>query len=167
SSHEKRQPQRLSLMSLEGQLLSGDKPQWDVESHLSIYRINPQYRAIVSMRSKHISRLADNENLNPENVLPAFAPFVSMRTSILPCISVADHNDASSEFYLLAEKARQHHAVLTTNVGLVVMGEDLQNAMHNVEELEETAALRLQSLNENLQYLSNEEIAEIHAVFAH
>ncbi|MEZ8140923.1 ribulose phosphate epimerase [Enterovibrio norvegicus FF-33] len=165
--HGKLRPQLLSLMSLEGRLISGEKPQWDVEYHLAIYRANPKYRAIVSMRSKHISKLADNESLNPENVLPAFAPFVAMRTPILPRVSVTDNNGVSNEFCMLAEKARQHHALLTTNAGLVVMGENLKDAMYNFEELEETAALRLQTPNENLQYLSNEEIAEINAVFAH
>ncbi|WP_407334056.1 class II aldolase/adducin family protein [Enterovibrio sp. 27052020O] len=166
-SHGKLQPQLLSLVSLEGQLISGDRPQWDVECHLAIYRANPKHRAIVSMRSKHISELADNASLNPENVLPALAPFVAMRTPILPRVSVIDGNSASHEFYMLAEKARQYHAVLTANLGLVVMGKNLKDAMYNFEELEETAALRLQYPNENFQYLSNEEIAEIKAVFAH
>ncbi|CZF87091.1 class II aldolase/adducin family protein [Grimontia marina] len=152
-----------SVVSLSGDLISGDLPNWEFEHHLDIYNANPKHKAIFTITPRHISKLVTEENLNVENVLPALSPIVVMRTTTLPRIPLF----RSSGSCFLAEKAKSHHAVLIANIGLVVMGEDLEDALCNVEELEETAALRMQAANDNFRYLSNEEIAEINAVFAH
>ncbi|CZF81532.1 L-fuculose phosphate aldolase [Grimontia celer] len=155
--------EHFSVVSLKGDLISGDLPEWEFQHHLDIYNANPKHKAIFTITPKHISKLISEENLNNENVLPALSPIVAMRTTTLPKIPL--FRSSGSRF--LAEKAKSHHAVLIDNIGLVVMGEDLEDALCNVEELEETAALRMQAANDNFRYLSNEEIAEINAVFAH
>lgn len=156
-------PDHFSVVSLKGELLSGELPDWEFEHHLDIYNANPRHKAIFTLTPKNISKLVTDDQQSVENVLPALAPIVAMRTLTLPKIPI--FRSAGSHF--LAEKAKNHHAVLIANVGLVVMGRDLEDALRNVEELEETAALRLNAANDNFQYLSNEEIAEINSVFAH
>lgn len=156
-------PEHFSVVSLQGELLSGELPDWEFEHHLDIYNANSKHKAIFTLTPKNISKLVTSDHQNVENVLPALAPIVSMRTPTLPKIPI--FRSSGSRF--LAEKAKNHHAVLIANIGLVVMGKDLEDALRNVEELEETAALRLNAANDNIQYLSNEEIAEIKAVFAH
>lgn len=155
--------EHFSVVSLKGEVISGDLPEWEFQHHLDIYNANPKHKAIFTITPKHISKLISEENLNSENVLPALSPIVAMRTMTLPKIPLL----RSSGSRFLAEKAKSHHAVLIDSIGLVVMGEDLEDALCNVEELEETAALRMQAANDNFRYLSNEEIAEINAVFAH
>ncbi|KKD61845.1 ribulose-phosphate 3-epimerase [Grimontia sp. AD028] len=155
--------EHFSVVSLDGKLISGDSPSWEVDHHLDIYNANPKHKAIFTITPKHISKLVQKDELDVENVLPTLSPIVAMRTMTLPKIPLFR---SSGSFYL-AEKAKHHHAILIANLGLVVMGKDLEDALCNVEELEETAALRMQAANDNFQYLSNEEIAEINSVFAH
>ena len=61
----------------------------------------------------------------------------------------------------LAAKADQSKAFLLANHGVVVCGTDLQDAVDNTEELEETAKLLFILQGQNVRYLTDEEVNDL------
>ncbi|WP_026973098.1 aldolase [Aliagarivorans marinus] len=151
-------PARLSLLDMNGQHLSGDKPSKEVSFHLAIYQQRPSAKAIVHLHSTYLTALSCLSELDRANAIKAFTPYYVMRVGSLPVVEYFNPGDPriGSE---LAKLAPDYRAYLLANHGPVVTGSDLLDAVDNAEELEETAKLYLLLRGNQVAYLSDENVA--------
>lgn len=153
---------RLSVLSQDGTLLSGDKPTKEAKFHLAIYQGNPQLKAIVHLHSCYCTALACLKNLNPVSVFKPFTPYVVMRMGDIPLVPYYKPGSPRLAEDLL-KLAPGHKAFLLANHGAIACGKNLTEAVNNAEELEATAKLFfvLQSRREDIRYLTEDEVAEL------
>lgn len=162
SSLGKLQKDHLSFIDRSGNLLSGDKPTKEVSFHLAIYENNPSLKAVVHLHSCYSTALSCLNNLNEQSVIKPFTPYVVMRMGDIPLVpyyAPGSPNIARD----LSKLAPNHNAFLLANHGPVTCGKNLIEAVNNAEELEATARIYflLSGIQEQVRYLSDEEIAEL------
>ncbi len=160
SSMGRLNPETLSLVDINGNHLSGDKPSKEVEFHLALYRNNQACNAVVHLHCTYLTALSCIDDLPSDNVIKPFTPYFVMRVGRLPLIPYFNPGDPQIAIEL-ANKAADYRAFLLANHGPVVTGTDLEDAVDNAEELEETAKLFLLLNNHPIRYLSDEHITEL------
>lgn len=160
SSLGRLQPEQLSIVDLNGNLLSGNKPSKEVVFHLAIYQANPSHQAIVHLHSTYLTALSCLADLDWDNAISPFTPYYVMRVGKLPVIPY--YCPGSPQIAIaLAEKTKHHKAVLLANHGVVVCGKNLQDAVDNTEELEETAKLNFLLQPYQIRHLTQNEVQEL------
>ncbi len=147
----------LSVVDINGNHISGKKPSKEVAFHLVIYRNNPNCNAIVHLHSTYLTALSCLEGLDRANAIKAFTPYFVMRIGELPVIPYLHPGDPQIAEEL-AHRAEHCRAFLLANHGSVVTGSDLEDAVDNAEELEETAKLAFILKDHNVRYLTDEEV---------
>ena len=160
SSMGRLEAETLSVVDMDGNHLSGDKPSKEVEFHLEIYKNNSSCNAIVHLHCTYLTALSCLKNIDPENVIKPFTPYYVMRVGKLPLIPYFNPGDPQIAIEL-GKRATDYRAFLLANHGPVVTGFDLEDAIDNAEELEETAKLRLLLQGQDIQYISEKNIAEL------
>ncbi|UTV31023.1 3-oxo-tetronate 4-phosphate decarboxylase [Photobacterium atrarenae] len=150
----------LSVVDIDGNHLSGDKPSKEVAFHLAIYRNNPACNAIVHLHSTYLTALSCLEGLDPDNAIRPFTPYYVMRVGQLPVIPYLRPGDPQIATEL-ANRAGDYRAFLLANHGPVVTGTDLCDAVDNAEELEETAKLALMLDGKAIRYLTAAEVTAL------
>lgn len=160
SSFGRLDPDALSLIDAEGKHLSGDKPTKEDFMHLSIYRVRKDCGAVVHLHSTHLTALSCLKELDPKNALRAFTPYYVMRVGRLPVIPYYKPGDPriAEDAAALAPSCS---AMLLANHGPIVLGSNLIEAVNNSEELEETAKLYFLLGDREINYLSDEAVAEL------
>lgn len=151
---------KLSKVTLEGEWVSGDKPSKEVSFHLSLYRNNPECKAVVHLHSTYLTALSCLEGLDPHNAIRPFTPYVVMRMGDIPVVPYyrPGHPGIGED---LARLAPGRNAFLLANHGSVVSGSTLQEACNSAEELEETAKLIFVLGDRPIRYLTAGEVAEL------
>ena len=150
----------LSVLDMQGNLLEGQKPSKESVFHLAIYQANPDCKAIVHLHSTYLTALSCLDGLDPDNAIRAFTPYYVMRVGKLPVIPY--YRPGSPEIAReLSKQANSGKAFLLANHGVVVTGGDLQDAVDNTEELEETAKLQFILQGQKIRYLTREEIKDL------
>lgn len=152
--------EHLSLVSQEGVHLRGDPPSKELPFHLTLYQNNPACRAVVHLHSTYLTALSCLTDLDPNNVIHPFTPYYVMRIGHLPLIPYYKPGDPRI-VQELNHRAKDANAFLLANHGPVVTGKHLIDAVHNMEELEETARLMLLLADRPIRYLSESEIQEL------
>ena len=157
-------PARLSLMSADGRLISGDPPSKEAFLHLAIYQERSGLGAVVHLHGTHSTAVSLLADVDPADVLPPLTAYYVMRIGRLPLVPYFKPGDVA-----LAEAvrtaARLSHAVLLANHGPVVAGVGLSAATDAVEELEQTARLFLMLEGRNIRPLDPAQVAELRAAF--
>jgi ribulose-5-phosphate 4-epimerase/fuculose-1-phosphate aldolase len=155
---------RISKLDGDGKLISGDPPSKEWVLHLAIYRARPDAGAVVHLHSPHAVAVSCLNGLNNDNVLPPLTPYFVMRIGRLPLVPYYPPGDPG-----LAEAAGRVagrcRGVLLAHHGTVVSGKDLDDAVYNAEELEETARLFLVLRNENYAVLNHDAVEELRKRF--
>lgn len=155
---------RISKLDGDGKLISGDPPSKEWALHLAVYRVRPNAGAVVHLHSPHAVAVSCLNGLNPDNVLPPITPYFVMRIGRLPLVPYHPPGDPA-----LAEAAGRLAArcrgVLLAHHGTVTVGRDLDDAVYNAEELEETARLFLMLRNENYAVLTHDAVEELRKRF--
>ena len=147
----------LSVLTPEGELLSGRKPSKEINFHLDIYRSNQEINAIVHLHSTWLTALSSIEHENKENVIEAFTPYYVMRIGKLPLLPYFKPGSLDIGPEISKYTSKGYIAVLLANHGPVVTGTDFVNAVDNAEELEETAKLKFILNGYPIKYLSTKE----------
>ena len=147
-------PNSISKLGKNGNLLSGDPPTKESFLHLAMYEKRPQDSAVVHLHSTHSVAVSCLDGINPENVLPPITAYYVMRIGILPLIPYFPPGDIKLA-NVVREMASKHHAVLLANHGPVVSGKSLKDAVYATEELEETAKLFLLLQGHKTKYLNS------------
>jgi len=152
--------QRLSKVTLQGGWIAGDKPSKEIAFHRALYLNNPDCRAVVHLHSHYLTALSCLQNLDSQNCIRPFTPYVVMRVGDVPVVPYYKPGDArlAEDLALLAPRYR---AFLLANHGPVVVGKSLQEAADNTEELEETARLMFTLGDRAIRYLTADEVAEL------
>jgi len=132
----------LSRITRDGQHIGGPPPTKEAFLHLAIYRARPQARAVVHTHSTHSVAVSCLRDVDPRNALPVLTAYYAMRVGRLPILPY--HAPGDPSLGAAAElAAAQHHALLLSNHGPIVAGDDLAAAADALEEIEETAKLYL------------------------
>ena len=147
-------PNSISKLGKNGNLISGDPPTKESFLHLAMYEKRPQDSAVVHLHSTHSVAVSCLEGINPKNVLPPITAYYVMRIGILPLIPYFPPGDIKLA-NVVREMASKHHAVLLANHGPVVSGKRLKDAVYATEELEETAKLFLLLQGHKTKYLNS------------
>ncbi|QUS37187.1 aldolase [Falsirhodobacter algicola] len=153
---------RLTVIGPDGAPRPGPKPSKEFEFHRKLYDVRPEAGAIVHLHSTYLTALSCLEDLPRDNAIRPFTPYYVMRIGYMPVIPY--YRPGSPQIGEdLAEAARRHkaQAFLLASHGVVVLGKDIDDAVNNAEELEETAKLLFLLKGEKLHYLTDAEIAEL------
>ena len=157
-------PDRISKLSWDGELLEGDKPSKEAFLHLSVYRSRPNENAIVHLHSTHSVAVSCLADIDEQNVLPPITAYYVMRVGTLPLIPYYAPGDmALAE--AVEKAANTSRAVLLANHGPVVAGKDLDAAVYATEELEETAKLFLMLRGQATRFLTEPQCQELRERF--
>ena len=155
---------RISKLNWDGKLISGDMPSKEWGLHLAVYRARPDARAVIHLHSPHAVAVSCLNGVNAENVLPPITPYFVMRIGRLPLVPYYPPGDPG-----LAAAVRRMTAkskgMLLAHHGTVVAGKDLDDAVYNAEEIEETARLFLLLRNENFVVLNHDAVEELRKRF--
>ncbi|MCW0342957.1 3-oxo-tetronate 4-phosphate decarboxylase [Pantoea ananatis] len=152
--------QRLSTVTLQGEWIAGDKPSKEIAFHRALYLNNPDCRAVVHLHSHYLTALSCLQNLDSQNCIRPFTPYVVMRVGDVPVVPYYKPGDGRLAEDL-AQLAPRYRAFLLANHGPVVVGQSLQEAADNTEELEETARLMFTLGDRAIRYLTAHEVAEL------
>ncbi|WP_022940324.1 aldolase [Psychromonas hadalis] len=152
--------EELSVVNIDGEHISGNKPSKEVAFHLALYRNKPDCNAIVHLHSTYLTALSCLEGLDVNNAIKAFTPYFVMRIGELPVIPYLRPGDPKIVEELV-KRVANHRAFLLANHGSVITGTDFIDAVDNAEELEETAKLIFLLENKAVRYLSHDEITDL------
>lgn len=154
------QADRLSKVTMQGEWISGDKPSKEVAFHRALYLNNPACKAVVHLHSHYLTALSCLNDLDSDNCIRPFTPYVVMRVGDVPVVPYyKPGDDRLAED--LAQLAPRYNAFLLANHGPVVVGKSLREAANNTEELEETARLMFTLGDRSIRYLTDDEVAEL------
>lgn len=156
------EPDKLARIDDKGGLVSAFKPSKEFAFHKALYKARSEIGAIVHLHSTYLTALSCLENLDKDNALRAFTPYYVMRIGYLPVVPY--YRPGAPEIARdLEVMARQHpvKAFLLASHGVVVLGNTIEEAVSNAEELEETAKLFFLLDEKPLHYLNEAEIAEL------
>ena len=154
------EPEKISKLDINGNLISGDPATKESFLHLAMYEKRPQDSAVVHLHSTHSVAVSCLDGINPKNVLPPITAYYVMRIGTLPLIPYFPPGDIKLA-KVVREMASEHHAVLLANHGPVVSGRSLQDAVYATEELEETAKLFLLLQGHKTRFLNSSEEAAL------
>jgi ribulose-5-phosphate 4-epimerase/fuculose-1-phosphate aldolase len=157
-------PERISKLRWDGELIEGDKPSKEAFLHLSVYRSRPKEGAIVHLHSTYSVAVSCLADIDAQNVLPPITAYYVMRVGTLPLIPYFAPGDlALAE--AVEKAASVSRAVLLSNHGPVVAGKDLDTAVYATEELEETAKLFLMLRGQPTRFLTEPQCRELEKTF--
>jgi len=135
-------PARISHLTGDGTLLSGDRPTKEIPLHTAFYDTRHGTGAVVHLHSCHSVALSLLPEVDPDNVLPPLTPYGIMllgKVKLLPFFVPGDPAMGDAVRGLAGRRS----AVLLANHGPVVAGMDLEAAVFAMEELEAGARLAI------------------------
>jgi ribulose-5-phosphate 4-epimerase/fuculose-1-phosphate aldolase len=136
-------PEDISILTLDLEAIAGQrKPSVESAMHAAIYRTRPDVNAIIHTHQVHPSTLAIINTPIPtlfdEQVL-----FLGNSVEVIPYRSSGSKQLAT----VVADATRSgHNAFILANHGALVLGQDLERALHNVAVLEKCAKVYLLAL---------------------
>ena len=153
-------PERISHLGTNGQLLSGDLPTKEMPLHSAFYETRTGTGAVVHLHSSHSVALSTMPEIDPDNVLPPLTAYGIMRlgkVQLLPFFLPGDPEMGDAVRGLAGKRS----AVLLAHHGPVVAGKDLEAAIYAMEELEETAKLALLTRGHSPRLLEDQQIQAV------
>jgi 3-dehydro-4-phosphotetronate decarboxylase len=154
----------LAEVDLQGVSQNENRPSKELAFHLGVYKQRPHAHAIIHLHSLHAVALSCLESLNPAEPLPPLTPYYFMRVAplaVIPYIRPGSPQLAAA----VEAAATSHNSMLLRNHGLITVGSTLDEAVDRAEELEQTARLYFMLRNEQVRYLSADDIADINSTF--
>ena len=155
---------RISKLSADGELISGDKPSKEYFFHLAVFDERPAARAVVHLHSTYSVAVSCLRHEQTEDVIPPLTAYYVMRVGGLPLVRYFRPGDRA-----LADAVRKvsrgHRSMLLANHGPIVSGASLEEAVYAYEELEETAKLHFILGDRPTSPLSAEQVADLKRAF--
>lgn len=158
------EPNRLSRLDADGELVAGDLPTKELPLHFAFYAMRPTARAVVHLHSTYATALSCLADSDSEDALPPITPYAVMRVGRVPVIPYTKPGSLDM-VPLIRAKAPDHTAVLLANHGPVVAGTSLEAAIFATEELEESARLAVLTRGLDVHVLTAAQIADLNASF--
>lgn len=135
-------PDRLSLVTLEGELIGGDPPTKELPLHRACYRRHGEVTAVAHVHSTHAVAVSCLSGLDPVSPLAPLTAYYVMRVGRMPLIGYFPPGDPGLADALEAADPDARCALLA-NHGSIAAAASLDAAVDAVEEIEETARLAL------------------------
>ena len=157
-------PNEISKLDLDGNLVSGKSPTKESFLHIAMYDERPDSGAVVHLHSTHSVAVSCLADIDKKNVLPPITAYYVMKIGKLPLVPYFPPGDINL-VRAVKEMASNHHAVLLANHGPVVAGKTLEDAVYAIEELEETARLFLLLRNMKTQYLNEKQVNTLNELY--
>jgi 3-dehydro-4-phosphotetronate decarboxylase len=157
-------PEEISRLDSNGNLLSGKPPSKEMFLHRSYYDSRSKETAVVHLHSTWSVAVSCLAGVDPENVIPAITAYYVMRVGRLPLIPYFAPGDKSLAA-AVASASRAAKGVLLANHGPVIGGADLDSAVYSAEELEETAKLHMILRSLPTRFLTVDQQSELHRLF--
>ena len=157
-------PNEISKLDLDGNLISGKSPTKESFLHIAMYDERPDSGAVVHLHSTHSVAVSCLADIDKKNVLPPITAYYVMKIGKLPLVPYFPPGDINL-VRAVKEMASNHHAVLLANHGPVVAGKTLEDAVYAIEELEETARLFLLLRNMKTQYLNEKQVNTLNELY--
>ena len=157
-------PNEISKLDLNGNLISGKSPTKESFLHIAMYDERPDSGAVVHLHSTHSVAVSCLAGIDKKNVLPPITAYYVMKIGKLTLVAYFPPGDINLA-KAVKEMASNHHAVLLANHGPVVAGKTLEDAVYAIEELEETARLFLLLRNMKTQYLNEKQVKTLEELF--
>ena len=157
-------PNEISKLDLNGNLVSGKSPTKESFLHIAMYDERPESGAVVHLHSTHSVAVSCLAGIDKKNVLPPITAYYVMKIGKLPLVPYFPPGDINLA-KAVKEMASNHHAVLLANHGPVVAGKTLEDAVYAIEELEETARLFLLLRNMKTQYLNEKQVKTLEELY--
>jgi ribulose-5-phosphate 4-epimerase/fuculose-1-phosphate aldolase len=157
-------PERLSKLDWNGNLISGDPPSKEAFLHRAMYDVRAGADAIIHLHSTHSAAVSCMDGLDHSNCIPPLTAYYVMKIGKLPLIPYHRPGDRSLE-KTIRDLAKRHCAVLLANHGPVVSGSSLDAASFAMEELEETSKLFLLLRNSPVRSLDEAQIEDLKSNF--
>ena len=157
-------PNEISKLDLNGNLISGKRPTKESFLHIAMYDERPESGAVVHLHSTHSVAVSCLAGIDKKNVLPPITAYYVMKIGKLPLVPYFPPGDINLA-KAVKEMASNHHAVLLANHGPVVAGQTLEDAVYAIEELEETARLFLLLRNMKTQYLNEKQVKTLEELY--
>ena len=157
-------PNEISKLDLDGNLISGKSPTKESFLHIAMYDERPDSGAVVHLHSTHSVAVSCLADIDKKNVLPPITAYYVMKIGKLPLVPYFPPGDINLA-RAVKEMASNHHAVLLANHGPVVAGKTLEDAVYAMEELEETARLFLLLRNMKTQYLNEKQVNTLNELY--
>jgi 3-dehydro-4-phosphotetronate decarboxylase len=157
-------PARLSKVTVDGRVVSGDAPSKEAFLHLAVYARRPSAAAIVHLHCTCAVAVSCLVHEDPRNVLPPLTAYHVMRVGdvlLVPYHRPGDRSLADA----VGSLAATHKAMLLANHGPVVAGRSLDDAVDSAEELEQTARLFLLVGARAVAALTPTQVAAVHEAF--
>ena len=158
------EPDRISKLDFEGKHVSGDKPSKEIFLHTAFYDTRSNVGAVVHLHSTYATLMSCMKDIDPEDCIRPLTPYVVMRVgkvARVPYFRPGDERGGD----LIRALGGKFAAVLLANHGPVVSGKDIISTVYAAEELEETAKLLVSLGNTPVNYLTDDEVADLHRVF--
>jgi 3-dehydro-4-phosphotetronate decarboxylase len=154
----------ISKLDRTGRHIAGRKPSKEIFLHQAFYDTRPKAGAVVHLHSSYATALSCLAGIDSNDCIPPLTPYVVMRVGqvvLLPYVRPGD----PAMGYMIRNLSGRHAAVLLANHGPVVAAETLEDAVYAIEELEETAKLRILIGHSKHRLLDPDQIAELAAHF--
>lgn len=152
----------LAVVGADGVPMPGPKPSKEFAFHRALYEVRPEAGAIVHLHSTWLTALSCLKDLPQDNALRPFTPYYVMRIGAMPVIPYSRPGSAQiGEDLARAARGSTAQAFLLASHGVVVLGRDIDDAVNNAEELEETAKLHFILKNHDRHWLTETQIAEL------
>ena len=158
------EPNEISKLDLNGNLISGKSPTKESFLHIAMYDERPDSGAVGHLHSTHSVAVSCLAGIDKKNVLPPITAYYVMKIGKLPLVPYFPPGDINLA-KAVKEMASNHHAVLLANHGPVVAGKTLDDAVYAIEELEETARLFLLLRNMKTQYLNETQVKALEELY--
>ncbi len=155
---------RISRVSVDGDLLSGDPPSKEAFFHLAVYQERPKARAIVHLHSTYSVAVSCLCHEDASDILPPLTAYHVMRVGKLPLVPYYRPGDRKLA-QAVGHAAKDHRAMMLANHGPIVSAPTLAEAVGAYEELEETAKLFFILGERKISPLTCEAVEELNTVF--
>lgn len=152
----------LAVVGPDGTPRPGPKPSKEFAFHHALYGVRPGAGAIVHLHSTWLTALSCLKDLPQHDALQPFTPYYVMRIGHMPMIPYSRPGSPRiAEDLARAAQGSDAQAFLLASHGVVVLGRDIDDAVNNAEELEETAKLHFILVNHDRRWLTDAQVAEL------
>lgn len=158
-------PEQLSLVNQDGQIIDGPAPSKEFILHQAFYQQRPNANAVIHLHSTYSTAVSCFKNLSANDAVTPYTPYLIMRLGaigVVPYFPPGDQQLAEAVW----SKAHKHSGLLMANHGPIVSGNDIWSTMYAIEELEESCKLMVLLGDKPTSTLSQPDCEELKKRFA-
>jgi len=153
----------LARLDEQGRHVAGDKPTKEIPVHLAFYRTHPECKAVVHLHAPQSMALSCLGGLDSDSPLPPLTPYFVMRVGRLGMLPY--FAPGAAELAAAVEESGRFDALLLRNHGLLIGGKNLDDAVANAEELEESARIFLTLPETRREVLTPGQVARLEQAY--